>query len=60
MNPVKDGLVKHPKEYKWSSYNDFISERNLPVVNKELLLGTFGDINNFIKQTLIYDAKETL
>lgn len=60
MNPVKDGLVKHPKEYKWNSYNDYASDRNLPIVNKELLLGTFGNIKNFIEQTLIYDVKETL
>ena len=57
MNPVKDKLVKHPKDYLWSSYNDYASNRNLPILNKELLIGTFGDQNNFIKQTLIYDVK---
>jgi len=57
MNPVKDGLVKHPKEYKWSSYNDYAYKRNLLIINKELLLGTFGDVQNFIKQTPIYDVK---
>ena len=53
MNPVKDGLVKHPSEYKWNSYNDYASKRNLLIVNKELLIGTFGDIKNFIRQTVI-------
>ncbi len=57
MNPVKNGLAKHPSEYLWSSYNDYASDRNLPIVSKELLLGTFGDTKNFIKQTLIYDVK---
>ena len=60
MNAVKGGLVKHPKEYKWSSYNDYADNRNLIIVNKELLLSTFGDIKNFIEQTLIFDVKETL
>ena len=57
MNPVKDKLVKHPAEYLWSSYNDYANKRNLPIVNKELLLGTFGDVKNFTEQTLIYDVK---
>ena len=35
MNPVKDGLVKNPDEYKWSSYKDFVGQRNLPIVNRE-------------------------
>ena len=59
-NAVKDGLVKHPAEYLWSSYNDYASDRNLIIVNKELLIGTFGDKKNFIEQTLNFDVKETL
>lgn len=57
MNAVKDGLVKHPSEYIWSSYNDYASKRNLPMINKELLLATFGDQENFIEQTLISVSK---
>jgi len=49
-NAVKDGLVKHPKDYKWSSYNDFAFDRNLPIVTKDLILGTFGDKKNFMEQ----------
>lgn len=60
MNPVKDGLVKHISEYKWSSYNDFASNKNLPIINTELLIETFGDKKSFIKETLNFDAKETL
>jgi hypothetical protein len=60
MNPVKDKIVKHPSEYLWSSYNDYVLNRNLLVVTKELLLNTFGDKKNFIKQTLIYDVKGRL
>lgn len=57
MNAVKDGIVKHPSEYPWSSYNDYASDRNLPIVTKELLLETFGNRKNFIEETLIYDVK---
>lgn len=60
MNPVKDGLVKHPGKYNWTSYNDYASDRNLPIVNKEFLIGTFGDKNNFIKQTLNFSVKDGL
>ena len=49
-NAVKDGLVKHPKDYKWSSYNDYAFDRNLPIVSKDLIFGTFGDKKNFIEQ----------
>ena len=57
MNPVKDYLVKHPEEYKWSSYNDFAFNRNLVIVNKELLTKTFCDQKSFIKETLSFDVK---
>jgi len=49
-NAVKDGLVKHPKDYKWSSYNDYAFDRNLPIVTKDLILGTFESKKNFIEQ----------
>jgi len=60
MNAVKDKFAKHPSEYLWSSYNDYAKDRNLLIVNKGLLLSTFENKKNFIKQTLIYDVKETL
>ena len=60
MNAVKDKLVKHPSEYLWSSYNDFASDRNLPIVNKELLLSIFKNKENFIKQTQTIDVKGAL
>ena len=50
-NAVKDGLVKHPSQYKWSSYNDFASDRNLPIVCKDLILELFCDQNGFEKET---------
>ena len=52
MNPVKDGLVKNPSQYEWSSYNDFVSDRNLPIVHKDLLMEIFGKKEDFKKETL--------
>src|SRR3989338_199443 len=57
MNAVKDRIVKHPSEYMWSSYNDYALGRNLPIINKEFLLSTFENQENFIEQTLIFDVK---
>lgn len=57
MNPVKDGLVNNPEKYKWSSYSDFASNRNLPIVSKELLIETFGDQKSFIKETLNFNIE---
>jgi len=55
MNPVKDKLVKHPSEYKWSSYLDFVSNRNLPITEKDLLISIFGNQKNLEKETLNFD-----
>jgi REP element-mobilizing transposase RayT len=50
MNPVKDGLVRKPGEYKWSSYGHYLSEKNVQIVNTSLLKSIFGP-NNFEKET---------
>jgi len=51
MNPVKDGFNRNPGDYSWSSYNDFASNRNLPIISKDLIPELFGTRENFIKQT---------
>src|SRR3989344_9493648 len=52
MNSVKDGLAKHPNEYKWSSYDSYTSKKNLPIVYTNLLKSVFGP-KNFEKETLV-------
>lgn len=60
MNPVKDGLVKHPSEYKWSSYKDFRGERHLPIIYTNLLKSIFSR-KNFEKETLaLSNVKDAL
>ena len=66
MNPVKDGIAKQPEQYKWSSYNDYISKRKLLIVHTNFLKSMFGSEKNFQKETLKLgsnentDVKETL
>ena len=60
MNPVKDGLVKHPSEYIWSSYNDYVNGRGLPIVHTDFLKSTFIDIDNFEKETISLTSRGIL
>ncbi len=59
INPVKDGLVKKPSQYKWSSYKDYAENRNLPIVHTDLLKSTFGT-KDFEKETLNYLKNEDM
>lgn len=52
MNAIKDGLVTHPVQHQWSSYNDYVNKRNLPIVHTDFLLSAFGNKENFEEQTL--------
>lgn len=48
-----DGLQDFLKNYKWSSYSDYIGEDNYPsLINKELLSGYFGSAAAFEKFSL--------
>ena len=41
-NPFKDGFVKHPEDYKWSSYNYYAHGTNgFDLINREILLDKF-------------------
>ncbi len=51
MNPVKDKIAVNPYDYKWSSYNDFANNRDLPITCKDLIVPTFGTRESFIKET---------
>lgn len=55
MNPVKDGLVREPENYKWSSYLDYINERNLIIVHTDFVRKIFGK-GNFKKETQILSS----
>lgn len=57
MNPVKEGMVKSPENYKWSSFNDFSSDRGLRIVYKDLIQDIFWK-TDFKKETLALSSKE--
>ena len=59
-NAVKDKMVKNPQDYKWSSYNDFALNRNLPIVYKQFIIELFGGQNNFIKETLTLTSENSM
>ncbi|HZK85447.1 MAG TPA: transposase [Desulfosporosinus sp.] len=42
LNPVEAGIVLHPKDYPWSSYNAYV-ENSSPLVDTEKTLGYFSD-----------------
>jgi putative transposase len=43
-NPVKACMVKHPAEYTWSSYNEYIKEdRGKGFIDKDFVLGMLSD-----------------
>ncbi len=44
QNPVKAKLARSPEEYKWSSYNTYIQEKDFfhKLIDKELILGIFS------------------
>lgn len=44
-NPVKAGMVTHPKEYKFSSYNKYLEHQ---LVDRETINIVFGEIENYI------------
>ncbi|MDP2947650.1 MAG: transposase [Nanoarchaeota archaeon] len=52
MNPVKDSVIDRPENYKWSSYADFIIDRDNPIIHTKFLTEIFGNKNNFIKENI--------
>lgn len=51
LNPVRAGIVKNPKEYKWSSYIDYIGKRHSSFLETKLILKQFNhDLNKASKE----------
>lgn len=45
VNPVKSGLVKHPKDYRWSAHMEVVSSRQF-IINRKALLSFFHTEEN--------------
>lgn len=48
LNPLKAGLVKNLIDYKWSSYNEYISNEII-LIEPKIILNYFKDMNSFIE-----------
>lgn len=47
FNPVNHGFVDQPGKWKFSSYNDILSDKP-SILKRDFVLETFGGISNFI------------
>jgi len=43
LNPVRAGIVKDPKDYRWSSYQATIGDERIPGLFTEWILSQFGE-----------------
>ncbi|MFH1142544.1 MAG: transposase [Candidatus Uhrbacteria bacterium] len=43
LNPVRAGLVRHPRDWRWCSYNETIGNSKAILIKPEPLLEIFGD-----------------
>lgn len=41
LNPYRTRMVEHPKDYKWSSYDELTSLKDRKIVKEELILDYF-------------------
>lgn len=48
QNPLKAGIVKDIKDYKWSSYNDYLINKST-ITDKSILEGYFVNTERFIE-----------
>ena len=58
MNPVKAGIVRKEKDYKYSSYNDYINKTG--IVTEEILKKIFNSKYNYLKEFLKIEYNENL
>jgi putative transposase len=42
LNPVRAGLVRHPREYRWTSYGSYLNGGKIGIVDVEPVLGQFS------------------
>ena len=42
LNPVRAGLVRHPMEYRWTSYGSYLDGGKMGIVDVEPVLGQFS------------------
>ena len=58
MNPVKAGIVGLEKDYKYSSYNDYINKKG--IITEEIIQKIFNSKYNYLKEFLKIEYDEKL
>lgn len=58
MNPVKAGIVRLEKDYKYSSYNDYINKKG--IITEEIIQKIFNSKYNYLKDFLKIEYDEKL
>lgn len=56
MNPVKAGIVKKEKDYKFSSYNDYLQKTGF--IHQQILDFIFNSSNNYIQKFKSIEYKD--
>ena len=56
MNPVKSGIVEREKDYKFSSYNDYLQKSGF--INQKILDFVFSSTNNYIQKYKSIEYKD--
>ena len=56
LNPIRAGLVKHPGEYKWSSFNEMIGaiKHEYRILSTEWILSRFGTETNEARNNYVH------
>jgi putative transposase len=55
LNPVKANIVKRPEDYKWSSYQGYVSKKGDPYIDKDQLEALLG-MNERQYKSFVYDG----
>jgi len=54
LNPTTSGFVEKPEEWKWSSYNYFISEKQGLAEHKEISINSVDTYKKFVEDQINY------
>jgi len=58
LNPVRANLVNKPEEWKFSSYQDYLSPNKITFANKNIILKQVEDYQQFVKNNQKFDKEK--
>jgi putative transposase len=54
LNPTTAGLVENPRDWKWSSYNSYISDKKILAINSEVSIKSINKYKDFVENQIHY------